>query len=80
MVMAIPSNACISGSMPEISFRKLSMASAEWHGRRSAVIQPEKFHWRLVASTYFHNEPFGEYVEGLSYCGTKSCVFEYTVR
>ena len=33
-----------------------------------------------AASTFFRNEPFGENVEGLSYCGAKSCVVERAVR
>ena len=40
--------------------------------------------WELcsnpVAPTIFRNEPFGENVEGLSHCGTKSCAVEGAVQ
>jgi hypothetical protein len=32
---------------------------------------PGKFNWCLAALTVFRNQPFGEYVEGLSYCGQR---------
>jgi len=33
-----------------------------------------------VAPTILRNEPFGEYVEGLSYCGDESYVIEHAVQ
>jgi len=33
----------------------------------------KKFNSRLVAPTFFRNEPFGENVEGLSHCADGSC-------
>jgi hypothetical protein len=33
----------------------------------------KKFNSRLVAPTVFRKKPFGKNVEGLSYCGDKSC-------
>jgi hypothetical protein len=33
-----------------------------------------------AGSTVLINKPFGEYVEGLSYCGAKSCAFERAVQ
>jgi hypothetical protein len=40
----------------------------------------EKFNSRSVAPTFFRNEPYGENVEGLSYCGDKSCAVERAVQ
>ena len=33
-----------------------------------------------LSSTFWNKRPFGEYVEGLSYCGAKTCVNEPTVQ
>ena len=40
----------------------------------------KKFNSRLVAPTFFRNEPFGENVEGLSHCGDESCAVEPAVQ
>jgi hypothetical protein len=40
----------------------------------------KKFDWCPVTPMIFQNNPFGENVEGLSYCGNKSCVIESAVQ
>jgi hypothetical protein len=40
----------------------------------------EKFYWRPVASTFFRNESFGEYVEGLSHFGDLRYVIQTKVQ
>jgi hypothetical protein len=40
----------------------------------------EKFNSRPVAPTGRDKKPFGENVEGLSYCGAKGCVVEAAVQ
>ena len=40
----------------------------------------KKFYWCPPASTIRNRKPFGEYVEGLSYCGAKTCFDEAAVQ
>lgn len=47
----------------------------------ASIFAPQKLAFpNLVIPTIFRNEPFGEYVEGLSYCGAKSYVVERKVQ
>jgi hypothetical protein len=66
-----------SVDVSEVDCRKCGSCVGRTEAPISTVESQEETHLGLssnpVAPTFFRNEPFGENVEGLSYCGDKSC-------